>query len=460
MRRLEPRFLLLALIGLAVIAAPVRADIPLPKPDRETDRFAEVFELGPIEPLPAVARVSSQAGAGRLPEGVIVTTEVSRLGPVQRQVFLVTQTILDPARQLREVEVHRPEGEGIDARPLAVTRDTVEIDGRLVDRRHYRWAVQALRGGELRLRFRRIDFEVVGSAQSEYAFVPVARRLEVVELPTHLPSYLPVTPGLIIEQAEVAPLVAGEPGSWRFRVHGEGLSEEALSRLIAAQLVAPPGLRLGAPAIHAFSGESTQTPAAAERVSPLAASWQVNISLLPSVDGGAEGRRDARLPGLRLPYVDPRAAAPGAELDYARLAVEQVTWEAEPTARRFAALAAALPWLLVGLVGAVGLGAAARWGWRRWQAYASRRAARERLLATDEPASLRRQLLVELAALPHPVRPVTRERLARRGAPEAWLAAFASLESWCFDPRRSPERAEFTAVRQVLVARLPGHWFR
>ncbi len=460
MRCLDRRFLLLALVGLTLIAAPVRADIPLPKPDRETDRFAEVVELGAIEPLLPVARVSSQAGAGRLPEGVIVTTEVSRLEPVQRQVFLVTQTILDPARQLREVEVHRPEGEGIDARPLAVTRDTVEIDGRLADRRHYRWAAQALRGGDLRLRFSRIDFEVVGSAQSEYAFVPVARRLEVVELPAHLPSYLPVTPGLIVEQAEIGPLVAGEPGSWRFRVRGEGLSEEALSRLIGAQLVAPPGLRLGTLDIHALSSESAASSAVAERVSPLAATWQVNISLLPSVDGGADGRRQAQLPALRLPYLDPRADEPGTELAYARLAAEQVVWEAEPATRRLAALWVALPWFLVGVIGALGLGLAGRWGWRRWQCQRAWRAARGRLRATDGAVALRRQLLLELNTLPDPVRPMTRERLARRGAPQAWLAALASLESWCFDPRRSPDLAEFEAVRQVLAAQLPTRWFR
>lgn len=460
MRRLDLRLLLLTLIGLAVWAAPVRADIPLPKPDRETDRFAEVVELGPIEPLPPVADVSSQAGAGRLPEGVIVTTEVSRLEPVQRQTFLVTQTILDPARQLREVEVHRPEGEGIDVRPLAVSRDTVEIDGRLVDRRHYRWAVQALRGGDLRLRFSRIDFEVVGSAQSEYGFVPVARRLEVVELPAHLPSYLPVTPGLVVEEAEVDALVAGEPGNWRFRVRGEGLSEEALSRLIGAQLVAPPGVRLGTPGIHALSGESTESPPAAKRVSPLAGTWQVNISLLPSVDGGADGHRQAQLPGLRLPYIDPRVAEPGADFAYVRLPAEQVSWEAEPVTRRLAALSVALPWLLAGVVAAIGLGVLARWSWRRWQAYRAWRAARERLLAADGAAGLRRQLLRELDALPQPVCPVIRERLARRGAPEAWLAAFAALESWCFDPDRAPQRAEWEAVRRVLAVQLPAHWFR
>ena len=459
MNRRASRLLLPVLLGLVAMTRPLWADIPLPKADRETDRFAEVVELGPIEPLPPVARVTSRVGAGRLPDGVIVTTEVGRLEPVQRQTFLVTQTILDPARQLRDVEVHRPEGEGIDARPLAVTRDTVEIDGRLVDRRHYRWAVQALRGGELRLRFSRIDFEVVGRAQSEYAFVPVARRLEVRELPAHLPSYLPVTPGLVIEQAGVSPLIAGEPGNWHFRVRGEDLSAEGLSRLIDAQLVAPPGLRLGTPAIHALPDEAGPA-AGAESVSPLATTWQVDISLLPSVDGGVDGRREARLPALRFPYIDPRVAEPGEELADTRLDARPVVWEAEPTTLRLAALRAALPWLLAGLVAVVGLAAAARWGWRRWQSWRRWRSARQRLLACDTAASLRAQLLAELDALPAPVRPVTRERLARRGAADAWLADLDSLESWCFDPERRPSPDAFAAARQGLAANLPRSWFR
>ena len=454
------RLLLPVLLGLVVVARPLWADIPLPKADRETGRFAEVVELGPIEPLPPVARATSRAGAGRVPEGVIVTTEVGLLEPVQRQIFLVTQTILDPARQLRDVEVHRPEGEGIDVRPLEVTRDTVEIDGRIVDRRHYRWAVQALRGGELRLRFSRIDFEVVGSAQSEFAFVPVARRLDVRELPAHLPSYLPVTPGLVIEQAGVAELVAGEPGRWRFRVRGEGLSAEALSRLIDVQLIAPPGLRLGRAAIHALADEAAEPLAGEKRVSALATTWQVDISLLPSVDGGVDGRREARLPALRLPYIDPGLTEPGTELAYTRLDAQAVVWEAEPKTRRLAALWADLPWLLAGLAVVVALGMAGRWGWLRWQAWLAWRSASTRLLACDEVTKLRRQLLAELDALPRPVRPITRERLAGLGAPDAWLAALASLESWCFAPERCPPPAEFEATREVLATKLPRRWYR
>ena len=447
------------LLGLALVVGPLWADIPLPKPDRETDGFAATLELGPIDPLPPIARSISEAGAGRLPEGVIVTTDVGRLDPVQRQTFLVTQTILDPARQLREVEVHRPGGEGIDARPLGVTRDEIEIDGRLVDRRHYRWAVQGLRGGELRLAFSRIDFEVVGRAQSEYAFVPVARRLEVVELPAYLPSYLPVTPDLAIGQVGVDSLVAGEPGSWHFRVRGEDLSAAGLARLLEAQLVAPPGLRLGAPAIHALARDSG-SPAASEAVSPLATTWQVDISLLPSVEGGADGRREATLPALRLPYIDPRAAEPGAKLAYARIDAQTVTWEAEPATRRLAALRAALPWLLGGLAAVAALGVAGLWTWRRWQAWGAWRAARRRLRRSDDAVALRRQLLAELEALPTPIRPATRERLAALGASAQWLAALTMLESWCFDSRQRPGEAEFATVRQRLDHGLPAHWFR
>jgi len=447
-------------ILLAMLSVPVGAawaDIPLPKPEQAPDGLAERIELGEIEPLPPVAQAVSRAGAGRLPRGVIVETEVTRLAPVQRQTFLVTQTILDPARRLRDVEVHRPKGEGIDAHPLKVTRETVEIDGRLVDRRHYRWAVQALRGGELTLAFSRIDFEVVGRAQSEYAFVPVARRLDVTDLPPHLPAYLPVTPGLTVGNVHVGELVAGEPGSWDFQVSGEGLTAMALSRLIGAQIVAPPGLRLGEPEVHALpDGADNALPP----ISPLADTWQVSLSLLPSTDGGADGRRHAELPGLRLPYVDPRLAHPGAELSEVRVPPQAIGWQAEPSVQRLQWLKRAAPWLLVGLLGTVAAWLGGRQDWRLLRARRLRRAAQARLRATVDAKGLRRQLLSELAALSPPVRPASHGQLARRGASAAWLEAMAMLEAWCFAGAPAPTPAEFESVRAVLAERLPPRWFR
>ena len=448
--------LLAALVVLAATGAPARADIPLPDTGDEPKRFAEQVEIGPIEPLPPITRQHSEAGAGRLPEGVSVATEVTRLDPVQRETFLVTQTILDPARRLRDVEVHRPEGKGFDVRPISVTRDTVEIDGRLVERRHYRWVVQALRAGEWTLDFHRIDFKVVGSAQSEYAFVPVGRRLEVTPLPAYLPTYLPVTPELTIENVEVDPLIAGEPGDWRFRVRGDGLSAVGLTRLIEAQLVAPPGLRLGAPEVHAL-------PASSEATSPgssIARVWQVTISLLPSIRGDDHGERRARLPALRLPYIDPRLEPPGDTLDYARLEAREVRWQAEPSARRLASLRAALPWLLAGLVAFAILVPLGRRAWRHGQVRRARRAAQRRLLACEGIVALRRQLLAELQALPQPAWPASRERLARRGAGTVWLAALDRLEAACFARQAPMSPADFAATRGTLARDLPRHWFR
>ena len=287
---------LLVLFALAW-TLPSLADIPRPDRDRESDRFAESVEIGPIQPLPPIKAVVSREGAGRLPEGVIVETEVSRLEPIQRDQFVVTQTIIDPARRLRGMEVHRPEGEGLDARPLSVSEDTVEIDGRQVPRRHYRWAVQALRPGDLILRFARIEFDLVGLAQSRFAWVPVARQLEAVALPPHLPEYLPVTPALTVQNRGVGSLVAGEPGSWRLRISGRGLSAAAVERMLDAQLVAPPGLRLERASVREIepTGEDVE----------LISAWQVSIPVLPAAEATPDGRREARLPALRLPFLRP-----------------------------------------------------------------------------------------------------------------------------------------------------------
>ena len=445
-----------ALLVLFAVAwtLPSGADIPRPDRDRESDRFAESVELGPIQPLAPVEAAVSRDGAGRLPEGVIVETEVTRLEPIQRDRFVVTQTIIDPARRLRGMEVHRPEGDGLDARPLSVTEDTVEIDGRQVPRRHYRWAVQALRPGELILRFARIEFDLVGLAQSRFAWIPVARQIEAVALPPHLPEYLPLTPELSVENEGVGSLVAGEPGAWRLRVSGRGLSAEALERMLAAQLVAPSGLRLESPAIREVD------PAGGDV--ELISAWQVSIPLLPTAEASADGRREARLPSLRLPYLRPGGGGDWlAELAFATIEPTTVTWDAPVAEQRWTALRQALPWALVGLLGLVFIWLAGRRLWRGWQARAAWLAARTRLLEAEGPADLRRRLQAMLAALPQPIHPLQRERLVERGAPEAFLNALADLDRLCFagDADGSTDRS-FDDVRAALTESLPRRWFR
>ena len=433
---------------------PASADIPRPDRDREAAGFAERVELGPIEPLPATTVLVSQDGAGRLPRGVIVETEVAAINPVQRQTMLVTQTILDPARQLRGVEVHRPEGKGVDTQVLEAVQDTVEIDGRRVVRRHYRWAVQALRGGEVTLEFQRIDFDLVGRAQSQYAWVPVARRLAVEPLPAHLPEYLPVTPVLELRDVQIGELVAGEPGEWRFVVVGEGLSEKALEQLLRAQLIAPTGLRIDEPTIR-LSPDQTR----AESMGPLGDAWEVRFSILPAVTGGGDGTREARLPALKLPYIDPRTDKPGSMIEYARSEAHSVRWQAEPAERRLDVIRAALPWVLAGLAGLVLLGLLARTGFRWWRARRSWRRAQRELRSAADPQALRERLGRVLAALPQPMVSPVRSVLLARGAPTEWLEARSTVERLRFAGDETDEQA-FRASRETLARSLPARWFR
>ncbi|WP_372591758.1 hypothetical protein [Guyparkeria sp.] len=444
---------------LAVLLAlggslPAIADIPRPDRDGERGGFAERVELGPIEPLPAITEPVSREGAGRPPRGVIVETEVTAMDPVQRETFLVTQTILDPARQLRGVEVHRPEGRGVDTQVLGVTQDTVEIDGRRVVRRHYRWAVQALRGGEVTLEFQRIDFDVVGRAQSEFAWVPVARRLAVEPLPAHLPEYLPVTPELELRDTQIGELVAGEPGEWRFVVVGEGLSEKALEQLLRAQLIAPTGLRIDEPSIRLAPDQ-----ARAESMGALADAWEVRFSILPAVTGGGDGAREARLPAVDLPYIDPTVDKPGTAIDYARSEAQTVRWQAEPAEQRLDAIRAALPWVLAGLAGLVLLGLIARAGFRWWSARRDWRRAQQELRSAAGPQALRERLSRVLAGLPQPMVSPVRSALLARGAPTEWLEARSTLEHLRFAGDGADEDT-FRASRETLARSLPAGWFR
>jgi hypothetical protein len=440
------------LLALLLAAGNVGADIPRPEGDRGLDRLAEPVELGPIDPRPPVRQAVSRDGAGRLPEGVIVETEVGRLDPLQRDLFLVSQTILDPERQLRGLQVHRPEGVGFDVRPLSVTQESVEIDGRQVPRWHYRWAVQALRAGEQVLAFSRIDFDLVGLAQSRFAWVPVARRLEVAPLPPHLPEYLPVTDSLRVQDQGVADLVAGEPGVWRLQVGARGLSAEALRRMLADQLVAPPGLRLEEPEVR--------KAVAANEGDGLVSVWEVRIPLLPGAEAGDVARREARLPALRLAYLRPGAAGDWpVKLAWTTVESRTVAWQAPLAERRLAALLSAWPWLVVALVaaGALWMGGGRLLRWRR--ARADWRAARRRLLAAEDPRHLRRELQARLAGLPEPIVPLQRSRLVAREAPEAFVEAVAALDRACFAAHRAPVPA-LDELRDRLSRTLPRRWFR
>ncbi len=448
-----------AVLLALLLSAPVAADIPRPDRDRDRDGLAEQVELGPIDPLSAIAERVSRDGAGRLPRGVIVETEVAAIEPVQRETFLVTQTILDPSRQLRGVEVHRPSGPAVDARVLEAGQDTVEIEGRRVNRRYYRWAVQALRPGEVTLEFARIEFDVVGVAQTEYAWLPVARRLEVTRLPAHWPEYLPVSSELSLTQPEVTELVAGEPGEWRFDVIGEGLSAKAIERLLRAGLTAPAGLRMDEPSIRRAPDQSP-----AEDKGPLADVWEVRLSLLPSTEGGADGNREARLPAVTVPYVDPRAVeasteTAAVELEYTGLDERTVTWQAEPAERRLAALRAALPWAAAALLALVVAGLIGRIALRWLRAHRDWRRARRELLTAADVDALRERLARRLAALPRPMSNPTRSELAARGAPGEWIEARATLDRLRFASEPGDEDA-FRAARATLAESLPPHWFR
>ncbi|OYV45034.1 MAG: hypothetical protein B7X12_09465 [Halothiobacillus sp. 20-53-49] len=239
-------------------------DIPTPQNQPksvDTTPFGTPQDFAPVTALPEVTALDTTEGAGHLPDGVTVRTEVTvpPEGLLQRAAFLVTLTLIDRTKNIASLTLHRPFGERIAARRISISQRLDAVDGRMANVRVYRFAVTPLSGGEITLNFAEMTFQMVGEPGSHYAFIPVARRLTIRPLPAFWPEYIPVTPALNVVQAPLPPLNAGEPMDWQLRITGQGLTEHALTQLLDEQLIGTEALALGqaqirpprlAPAFH------------------------------------------------------------------------------------------------------------------------------------------------------------------------------------------------------------------
>lgn len=443
---------LMAGLGLFIGGTAWAFDIPTPtnQPSAVATQPAPPPQApGPLTPLPATTEGQTQAGAGHLPEGVTVTTDIrpAPAGLLVRAPFLVTLTVIDKQRSVAAFTLHRPYGDAIVTRRISIDQKLVNQDGRLVNQSVYRFAVTPLQPGTIELQFAEMTFRAVGDAQSHYAFIPVARSLTVRPLPEFWPEYLPVTPGLSVEAADLPPLAAGQPVEWTLTVRGEGLTEQSLQKLLSQQMISPPSLRLGTPDIRL----SPTDPVPA--TDPLAETFDVRIPLLPDPQGQAVAQ--AQLPALRLPFIDSRAAQPGAHLSEVLLPARLVHWT--------------LP---------------AHTGWREWlrhwwwrillllamayggiyalrdigQRLATRRRhqqAKRRIAQIDDAGAL-------LGALKEITGQATIGAMIARAPNPRFMTALQALEALCYrDPRATGAEgtADFNAVRDEIARWLPPVFF-
>lgn len=436
------------LFAIALGYAPLVQAFDIPTPANQPPAAAPTEtpkEQPPLTPLPPTADLSSQAGAGILPEGVSVTTEITRpsSGLLLRAPFLVTLTILDTSRSLTDHSLHRPHGDAFVTRRISIDQKLVKRDGRLVNRYVYRFAVTPLQPGPAVLSFAEMTFRTVGGGPTPDTFMPVARNLNIRSLPGFWPEYLPVSPTVSIHAAPLPPLTAGQPVDWHLRVTGEGLTEQALLKMVGEQLISPPDLRLGAPEVRL----ATDTPVPND--DPLAETFSVRIPLLP--DPAGETAAKARLPELRLPYIDSHAPDPGEALSYATLPAQWVHWTPPAQARILLVLQEWWWRILVLLIVLYGLGFWLRDRARQGSIRRRHRAAQSQLAQAPDPHALL-QSLRQITGLSS-----VGQMIGRAPNPR-FMAALTALDRLCYRSP-APDTAEFGDVRGELARWLPRVFF-
>lgn len=444
------RLALAALIGImASIQPPAQAfDIPTPANQPKAITPPEPpKDPGPITPLLPTADLVSEAGAGQLPEGVSVTTTVTPppAGILLRAPFLVTLTILDKARSLADYGLHRPHGDAFVTRRISIDQKLVTLDGRLVNRYVYRFAVTPLQPGPAVLSFAEMTFRTVGDSQTRYAFMPVARNLTIRPLPAFWPEYLPVAPDLVIQATPLPELTSGQPVDWHLKVTGEGLTEQALLKILGEQLISPTGLRLGEPEIRL----ATDAPIPSD--DPLAETFSIRIPLLP--DPAGQDAIGARLPELRLPFIDSRATEPGQALSYSVLPAQAIHWT--PPMRAQVAQMARYWWWRILLILAIlyAAGHGVRDLSRRLSVRRRRRHAQARLAQAPDPHTL----LVDLRQITG--LPTLRQMIDAAPNPR-FMAALRTLDRLCYRTTVIEEgETEFLSVRSELLRWLPRIFF-
>ncbi|WP_290681695.1 hypothetical protein [Halothiobacillus sp. 15-55-196] len=444
-----------AVLGLlSSVGQPAYAfDIPTPQNQPKTINttpFGVPQDFGPVTPLPPITDLNTQSGAGRLPAGMTVQTQITPTanGLLERAPFLVTLTITDRNKTLASLTLHRPYGEHIQSDRIDINQQLRSIDGRMANVRVYRFAVTPLAAGEIELKFAEMTFREVGDSDTRYAFIPVARTLTVRPLPGFWPAYLPVTPNLSISQEPLPKLAAGQPVDWVLHITGQNLTAFALNKLLDEQLIGTAALGVGRAEIRRATEDKPPVD------DPLAETFSVRISLLPDPQG--QGATTAALPRLRLPFIDSRESAPGQQLSETVLPARSISWPASSGVRVLDAVQFWWWRVLLLLMFAYGLGFALNDARKRWQRRRQHRAAQVELAELNTPR-----------AVLHRLRQLTGESsikgMIERAPNPRFIAALQALDAACYgnsDGPISEKRLEnWPQTHQELVRWLPRVFF-
>ncbi len=151
-------------------------------------------------------------------------------------------------------------------------------------RQRYGYSLMPLRSGIIKISWPLLEASKFGEPL-RYAIPPI--NLDVVAIPRYLPLHVPVGKVIVTASHSAPEVKINQPFNWEFVIHGTGLSEEALSKLI--DFPESNALKVYPPQIEIQENSSTVLQTA-----------KFTVPAVPLKSGVVS------LPRITFPYYDPR----------------------------------------------------------------------------------------------------------------------------------------------------------
>ncbi|GEM_PF-3269389 len=290
-----------------------------------------------------------------------IDARLSHPSPWLREEVVLTVEVIDD-RSLIEQTLPPWTPAGVMLRPLAGQQERIRTEQGVRILHRHRWALMPLYPGPIELQPPAVEARVAGGGR--VTLTPPALHLDARPLDPLIPAELPVSALRLSADPLPEAIPRGRPLTWTIHVEGQGLSARGLRPWLDEALRDAPGLRAYPPDIRLEDNIAPE--------SPMLQRLTARVVLEPRASGLV------RLPGLKLPYVDPTDGQPRlARLTGSEVRVMHPLW---------LAVRPWLPWAASGL-----LLAAALWLTRpRWRAWRCRQAWLRVLREARTPAALRK----------------------------------------------------------------------
>lgn len=290
-----------------------------------------------------------------------IDARLSNTSPWLREEVVLTVEVIDD-RSLIEQTLPPWTPAGVMLRPLAGQQERIRTEQGVRILHRHRWALMPLYPGPLDLQPPAVEARVAGGGR--VTLTPPPLHLDARPLEPLIPAEVPVSALRLGAEPLPEAIPRGRPLTWIIHVEGQGLSARGLRPWLDEALRDTPGLRVYPPDLRLADNIAPENPMLQRLTARV---------VLEARESGV-----ARLPDLKLPYVDPTDGQLRlARLEGGEVRVMHPLW---------LAVRPWLPWTLGGLL----LGLTLWLARPRWRAWHRKRAWLDALRDAQTPAALRK----------------------------------------------------------------------